>query len=295
MASPTPLDAASRSSACRSTPLRPITRIARRARIDSTGTGWNPACTRLNTTPVAGLSMRPPPTSAIIVVLVAGLACGRDPTSVPRKLTGVWTGLLSNAPSQDSVRVVIAQYSDFLQGDAVFASAAAARYAVVGSFISSDVELDFIRLPAFTPNPEPEFRFRGTYSNGRISGQVTGTARDGSIALVRWRPNVGGIPGTYVLVTLNGAPVTSVSPGVHDTLLLGNDGQLTRARSTPSLSYEIPGIYERKASSVIVRYLSPFFDYAIPERDSLVVRGSALVRNTSTFSGSVEEAYQRVP
>ena len=239
--------------------------------------------------------MRPRLTSAIAGALVAALACGGDPTSVPRKLTGVWTGLLSNAPSSDSVRVVIAQYSDFLEGDAVFASAAAARYAVVGSFISSDVELDFIRLPVFAPDPQAEFLFRGTYSKGRITGQVTGAGRDGSIALVPWRPNVAGIPGTYVLATLNGAPVASASPGVHDTLLFGNDGQLKRARSTPSLSYEIPGMYERKALSVIVRYLSPFFDYDIPQRDSLVVRGSALVRNSSTFSGNVEEAYQRVP
>lgn len=230
-----------------------------------------------------------------MAVLVAALACGGDPTSVPLKLTGVWTGALSNASAPDSVRIVIAQYSDFLTGNAVFASGAAVRYAVVGSFITSDVELDFIRLPAFAPDPQAEFLFRGTYAKGRISGQVTGAGREGSIALAPWRPNVTGIPGTYVLATLNGAPVASVSPGVHDTLRFGSDGQLTRAYYTPSLSYEVPGIYERKASSVIVRYLSPFFDSAIPQRDSLAVRGSALVRNISAISGAVEEAYRRVP
>src|SRR5688572_25908257 len=250
-----------------------------------------PLARRLRTSRAARHSMRPPSTRSIVAVLIAALACGGDPTSVPLKLTGVWTGALANAAAPDSVRVVIAQYSDFLTGNAVFASGAAARYAVVGSFITSDVELDFIRVPAFAPDPQAEFLFRGTYAKGRISGQLTGAGREGSVALVPWRPNVAGIPGTYVLATLNGAPVASV----HDTLRLGSDGQLTRAYYTPSLSYEIPGIYERKASGVIVRYLSPFFDFAIPQRDSLVVRGSALVRSTSTISGTVEEAYRRVP
>jgi hypothetical protein len=232
--------------------------------------------------------------SAVTAVLLASVACGGDSTAVPRRLDGVWTAAFANASAADSVRVVIAQYSDYLRGDAVFASAAAARYAVVGSFIGTDVELDFIRLPAFSPN-QTEFLFRGTYLNGRISGQVTGAGRDGTIALVPWRPNVSGIPGTWVLTTVNGAPIATAAPGVHDTLVFETDGQLTRARYTPRLSFALGGIYERKASSVIVRYLSPFFDFEIPQRDSLLVRGAALVRTTSTSSGAAEEAYRRIP
>ena len=236
------------------------------------------------------------PRIASVVGLVAGtIACGGDPTSVPRKLTGVWTGALSNGSAPDTARVVIAQYSDFLEGDAVFVSGTSPRFAVVGSYIGADVELDFIRLPAFGPNQQPEFLFRGSYSKGRISGQVTGGGREGSITLAPWRPNVAGVAGTWVLAMLNGAPVANVSPSLDDTLVFRTDGRLTRARYTPSASYEIGGIYERKASNVIVRYLSPFFDYFIPQRDSLVLRGSALVRVTSTVSGTVEETYQRVP
>src|SRR5215211_2900483 len=135
-------------------------------------------------------------TVSIVALLVASLACGGDPTSVPRKLTGVWTGALSNGATPDSVRLVVAQYSDFLQGDAVFVSGAAARFAVVGSSIDTDVELDFTRLPAFAPSQQPEFLFRGAYMKGRIAGQVTGAGREGSITLVPWRPNVAGVPGT---------------------------------------------------------------------------------------------------
>lgn len=241
------------------------------------------------------LTNRPSWTRGAFAVLLAVLACGRDSTGVPSRLDGVWTAALANASTPDSVRVVIAQYSDYLRGDAVFASGTTPRFAVVGSFIDSDVELDFFRLPAFSPNAQTEFLFRGSYRDGRISGQLTGGGRDGSIALVPWRPNVTGIPGTWVLATLNGAPIATASPLVHDTLEFATDGQLTRARYTPSLSFGMGGIYERKASSVIVRYLSPFFDYAIPQRDSLVVRGAALVRTTSTSSGAVEEAYRRIP
>ena len=241
------------------------------------------------------LANRPSSTRGLIAVLLAGLACGGDSTAAPSRLDGIWTAALTNASTPDSVRVVISQYSDYLRGDAVFASGTAVRYAVVGSFIDSDVELDFFRLPAFSPNQPTEFLFRGSYRNGRISGQVTGAGRDGSIALAPWRPNVSGIPGTYVLATWNGTPVATASPAVHDTLVFASDGQLTRARYTPSLSFGMGGIYERKASSVIVRYLSPFFDFAIPQRDSLVVRGAMLIRTTSTSSGPVEESYQRIP
>jgi hypothetical protein len=241
------------------------------------------------------LANRPSSTCGVIAVLLAGLACGGDSTAVPSRLDGVWITALANAGTPDSLRVVIAQYSDYLRGDAVFASGTAARFVVVGSFIDSDVELDFFRLPAFSPVQQTEFLFRGSYRNGRISGQVTGGGRDGSIALVPWRPNVAGIPGTWVLATLDGTPIATATPGVHDTLVFATDGQLTRARYTPGLSFEIPGIYERKASSVIVRYLSPFFDFAIPQRDSLIVRGAALVRTTSTSSGAAEEAYRRIP
>ena len=240
------------------------------------------------------LANRPSSTFGVAAVLLAALACGRDSTAVPSRLDGVWTAALANASTPDSVRVVIAQYSDYLRGDAVFASSAPARFVVVGSFIGTDVELDFIRLPAFPP-AQTEFLFRGTYRNGRISGQVTGGGRDGTVALVPWRPNVTGIPGTWVLATVNGAPIATASPGVHDTLVFEPDAQLTRARHTPGLSFGLGGIYERKASSVIVRYLSLFFDFGIPQRDSLVVRGAALVRTTSTASGSVEETYRRIP
>ena len=238
--------------------------------------------------------MRSARTLSTVALLVASLACGSDPASVPSKLNGVWTGALSNGITPDSVRIVMAQYSDFLQGDAVFVSGAAARFAVVGSFIDTDVELDFIRLPAF-PNQQAEFLFRGAYASGRIAGQVTGAGREGSFALVPWRPNVAGVPGTWALATRNGAPITDSSPSVNDTLVFRADAQLTRAYYTPSLSYQIGGIFERKGSSVIVRYVSPFFDYFIPQRDSLVLRGSALVRITSTITGPVEEAYRRVP
>lgn len=224
------------------------------------------------------------------VLLVAAVACGDDPASVPRKLTGVWTGVLHNGSGPDSVRVVLAQYSDFLRGDAVFVSTVSPRFAVVGSFIGSDVELDFIRVPMFSPDPRPEFLFRGTIANGRVSGQLTGN-REGSITLIPWRPDVSGISGTWVLATVNSAPTSTVS----DTLFFQPNAQLTRAHYTSSFSYEIEGIYERKGASVIVRYLSPFFDFSIPQRDSLVVRGSSLVRTTSFGTTPVEEAYARLP
>jgi hypothetical protein len=223
-------------------------------------------------------------------LLIACVACGDDSTSVPRKLNGVWTGALDSDSGPDSVRVVVAQYSDFLRGDAVFAAATSPRFAVVGSFIDNGVELDFIRLPAFSPDARPEFLFRGAMTSGRISGQLT-AGREGSIVLVPWRPNVAGVPGTWVLTTVNGAPTSTVS----DTLTFQPSAQLTRARYTSSFSYKIPGIYERKGSSVVVRYLAPFFDFSIPQRDSLVLRGSALVRVTSIGTTTVEEAYSRTP
>jgi hypothetical protein len=238
--------------------------------------------------------MRSSSTCGIVAaVLVAALACGGEPTSLPRKLTGVWIARLPGAAPADTVRIVVTQYSDYLEGNATFAATPAARYRLVGSFIGTDVQLDLYKVAGLSQGPQ--ILFRGTYANGHISGQLTGSRSDGSIALVPWRPNVAGIVGTWVFGTLNGARAESAAPGVHDTLVFRDDGQLTRARYTPTVSYEIPGLYERRGSSVIVQYTSPFLDWTIPQRDSLVLRNGALVRVTPTVEGSWEESYQRVP
>lgn len=117
------------------------------------------------------------------------------------------------------------------------------------------------------------------------------------LSMKRAKLRIAGVSGRYVLTHYDGLPLADGPGHVHfDSLFLDTDGRARRHRSQMSLSYNRPGVYERRGDWIVFSY-SPVGGPYIPSWDSLRVDRGGMVRTTSrSLIGMppLEEVYERL-
>src|SRR5690606_27597223 len=190
---------------------------------------------------------------AVCSLLLAGtmLACG-DAIGSSSDSLRIWDGTAIGTEGEYGVRLMIEGSGSEVNGWAIVTFGTSdltqgAWLVVSGALTSHAVDLEF-RNASGGPT---RFNLRGSLAGDMLIGGISGMP----LSMKRAKLRIAGVSGRYVLTHYDGLPLADGPGHVHfDSLFLDTDGRARRHRSQMSLSYNRPGVYERRGDWIVFSY-----------------------------------------